>query len=100
MRKSHRHGDEQIVALWEWQRSMKDSHDDMNFTRESLAKITASTLIVYGDRDFLYPIEMGVELYRAIPQSALSVVPNGNHVPIFLDGADEFVRMTRAFFKK
>jgi pimeloyl-ACP methyl ester carboxylesterase len=100
MRKRHKHGDEQIKALWEWQRSMKDSHDDMNFTPPSLAKITASTLIVYGDRDFLYPVEMGVELYRAIPQAALWVVPNGSHVPIFLDGADQFVRITRAFFKR
>jgi pimeloyl-ACP methyl ester carboxylesterase len=100
MRKRHKHGDEQIAALWEWQRGMNNSHDDMNFTPASLAKITASTLVVYGDRDFLYPVEMGVELYRAIPQSALWVVPDGSHVPIFLDGADLFVRMTRAFFMK
>jgi pimeloyl-ACP methyl ester carboxylesterase len=32
IRKRHRLGDEQIVALWEWQRGMKDSYDDMNFT--------------------------------------------------------------------
>jgi pimeloyl-ACP methyl ester carboxylesterase len=51
MRKRHKHGDEQIVDLWDWARGMKDSHDDMNFTPSSLAKITASTLIVYGDRD-------------------------------------------------
>src|ERR1039458_8355454 len=51
MRRRHQLGDEQIVALWEWARSMKDSYDDMNFTPASLARITASTLIVYGDRD-------------------------------------------------
>jgi pimeloyl-ACP methyl ester carboxylesterase len=100
MRKRHKLGDEQIVALWEWQRGMKDSHDDMNFTPASLANITASTLIVYGDRDFLYPVEMGVELYRSIPRSALWIVPNGGHVPIFLDGADQFVRLTTEFFTK
>jgi pimeloyl-ACP methyl ester carboxylesterase len=32
MRKPHKLGDEQIVALWNWQRGMKDSYDDMNFT--------------------------------------------------------------------
>lgn len=41
---------------------MKDSYDDMNFTPASLARITASTLIVYGDRDPLYPVEMAVEM--------------------------------------
>ncbi|MGA9389325.1 MAG: alpha/beta hydrolase [Candidatus Sulfotelmatobacter sp.] len=98
MRQRHRLGDEQIIALWDWQRGMRDSQDDMNFTPPSLAKITASTLIVYGDRDPLYPIEMGVEMYRAIPRSALWTVPNGGHAPVFLDAADEFVRKTLTFF--
>jgi pimeloyl-ACP methyl ester carboxylesterase len=31
MRKRHKLGDEQISAIWEWQREMKDSYDDMNF---------------------------------------------------------------------
>jgi pimeloyl-ACP methyl ester carboxylesterase len=100
MRKRHKHGDEQIRAIWEWARAMADSHDDMNFTPTSLSKITASTLIVYGDRDFLYPVEMGVEMYRAIPHSALSVVPNGGHGPVFLDAAPQFVQTSLAFFRK
>src|SRR5271155_708118 len=39
MRERHKLGDEQIVALWEWQRGMKDSYDDMNLTPPSLARI-------------------------------------------------------------
>lgn len=54
---------------------MKDSYDDMNFTSHVLARITASTLIVYGDRDFHDPVEMAVEMDRAIPGSALWIVP-------------------------
>jgi hypothetical protein len=30
MRKRHRLGDDQILALSEWQRGMKDSYDEMN----------------------------------------------------------------------
>ncbi len=97
MRKRHKLGDNQIIALWEWQRDMKDSFDDMNFTAASLSTITASTLIVYGDRDFLYPVEMGVEMYRAIPRSALWVVPNGGHGPVFLDAAPLFARTALGF---
>ena len=100
MRKRHKHGDDQIMALWEWQRGMKDSYDDMNFTPPSLARITASTLIVYGDRDFLYPVEMAVEMFRAIPRSALWVVPNGSHGPVFGDVISQFVQTTLAFFRK
>jgi len=100
MRKRHKHGDEQIIALWEWSRSMKDSYDDMNFTPPLLSKITAPTLIVYGDRDFLYPVEMAVEMYRAIPNSALWVVPNGGHGPVFLHAAPLFAQTALAFLKK
>jgi pimeloyl-ACP methyl ester carboxylesterase len=99
MRKRHKLGDEQIIALWEWQRGMKDSHDDMNFTPPLLAKIKASTLIVYGDRDSLYPVEMALEMYRAIAKSALWVVPNGGHGPVFVDAAAQFVQTTLAFFR-
>jgi pimeloyl-ACP methyl ester carboxylesterase len=99
MRQRHKLGDDQIVALRQWPHDLSKSYDDMNFTPPQLGTIQASTLIVYGDRDFLYPVEMGVEMYRSIPNSALWVVPNGGHGPIFLDAAPQFVQMTRAFFR-
>jgi pimeloyl-ACP methyl ester carboxylesterase len=99
MRKRHMHGDQQILAIWEWLRGMADSYDDMNFTPPSLSRITALTLIVYGDRDFLYPIEMAVDMYRAIPRSTLWVVPNGGHGPVFLDAAPHFVKTALAFLR-
>lgn len=99
MRKRHRLGDGQIVALWQWQRGMKDSYDDMNFTPPLLGTIEASTLIIYGDRDFLYPVEMAVEMYRAIPRSALWIVPNGGHGPIFSEAVPQFVQMSLHFLR-
>jgi pimeloyl-ACP methyl ester carboxylesterase len=99
MRKRHPLGDEQIVALWEWQRGMSVSYDDMNFTPPELTRITASTLVVYGDRDFLYPVEMAVDMYRAIPKSALWIVPNGGHGPVFLDAAAQFAQTALTFLR-
>ena len=99
MRKRHHLGVEQIEALWEWQRGMKDNYGDMNFTSPLLSTITASTLIVYGDRDFLYPVEMAVEMYRAIPRSALWVVPNGSHGPVFGDAASRFAETALGFLR-
>jgi pimeloyl-ACP methyl ester carboxylesterase len=99
MRKRHKLGDDQIVALWEWSRGLKDSYDDMNFTPPSLSRIKAPTLIVYGDRDFLYPVEMAVEMYRAIARSALWIVPNSGHGPVFFDAAPQFVQTALAFFR-
>jgi pimeloyl-ACP methyl ester carboxylesterase len=98
MRQRHQRGDEQIRALWEQQHAFKDSYDDMSFTPPQLSRITAATLIVYGDRDPLYPVEMGVSLHRAIPNSALCVVPNAGHGPIFLERAEPFTRTCLDFF--
>ena len=46
MRERHRHGDEQIRALWRIGQGFKDSHHDMSFTPPLLATIRARTLIV------------------------------------------------------
>lgn len=97
MRSRHHLGDDQIRALWRYARAFADDRDDMNFTADALAKITARTLIVHGDRDPLYPVELAVELLRGIPNASLWVVPNGGHGPIFGDQAAPFVRTATAF---
>jgi pimeloyl-ACP methyl ester carboxylesterase len=97
MRRWHKHGDEQIRGLWKMANAFKDSYDDMNFTPPYLSTIRARTLIVHGDRDPLYPIDMAIELYNSIPESYLWVIPNGGHGPIFGDMADEFARKSLAF---
>lgn len=97
MRSRHHRGDDQIRALWRHAREFADDRDDMNFTAASLSRITARALIVHGDRDPLYPVELAVELLRGIPNSALCVVPNGGHGPIFGEQAAPFVRMAAAF---
>ena len=95
MRGRHVHGDAQIRALWQAMRSLADSTDDVNFRAADLARIRARTLVVYGDRDPLYPLEYGVELYRGIPDASLWVVPGGGHGPIAGENTEEFTR--RAF---
>jgi pimeloyl-ACP methyl ester carboxylesterase len=97
MRSRHKHGDDQIRALWRHARGFADDRQDMNFDAASLAAITARVLVVHGDRDPLYPVELAVELYRAIHASALWVVPNGGHGPIFGDLAGPFVTTAATF---
>lgn len=67
----HPGGDEQIKALLASTSAFADSYDDMNFTPPYLATIKARTLIVQGDRDPLYPVEISVGMAKAIPQSSL-----------------------------
>jgi pimeloyl-ACP methyl ester carboxylesterase len=97
LRQRHVHGDDQIRALWEMTRGFATSYDDMAFTPPLLATIRARTLVVHGDRDPLYPVELGVELFRSIPDAALWIVPNGGHGPIFGATAPRFVETATAF---
>jgi len=97
MRQWHTQGDDQIRSLWQQGVDFATSHDDMNFTARTLVAISARTLIVHGDRDPLYPVELAVELYRGIPNSALWVVPQGGHGPIFGQQAPAFAAAALAF---
>ena len=97
MRARHKHGDDQIRALFTHGRAFADDREDMNFNAALLSKITARTLIVHGDRDPLYPVELAVELLRGIPNAALWVVPKGGHGPIFGDQAAPFVDVVKKF---
>jgi pimeloyl-ACP methyl ester carboxylesterase len=82
LRAIHRHGDEQIRALYSWVASLASDETDMVFTPPQLARITAPTLVVHGDRDYCFPPSMALEIFDAIPRAYLWVVPNGGHVPI------------------
>ena len=97
----HARGAEQARELAEQFYAFKDSYEDMSFTPPHLATITAQTLIVHGDRDEYFPVEMAFEQYHAIPNSYLWVFPNAGHPPyvgsdhglaIFSETAREFLR--------
>jgi len=99
MRQWHKHGDDQIRALWRMGNAFKDNYTDMNFTPPYLSTIKAGTLIVHGDRDPLYPVHLAMQMYEAIPHSYLWIIPNGGHGPIFGDMADLFVKTALAFLR-
>jgi pimeloyl-ACP methyl ester carboxylesterase len=90
-------GDDQARGLMRQMRGFATSYDDMNLTPADLARIRARTLIIHGDRDEFFPIDVPVTLYKAIPTSQLWVVPNGDHVPIHGTRTPEFVRVATAF---
>jgi pimeloyl-ACP methyl ester carboxylesterase len=95
MRERHRR-ERQLDLLLAQVHAFADG-DDPNFTAAELGRITAPTLIVFGDRDPLYPVSLGVELHDAIRRSWLWVVPNGGHGPVFGAQAPLFVETAMAF---
>ena len=99
MRTLHAHGDEQIERLWKLPARLAEPAIDMSFTLDLLSRITARTLIVAGDRDPFYSVELAVELYRNIPRSSLWVVPDALHIPVFLAEREAFVRTATSFLR-
>ena len=99
LRSVHRYGDQQIRALFDQMSGFKDSYEDMNFTAPYLSRITARTLIMQGDRDRFVPVSVGIELYDAIPNSYLWIVPNMDHLAMWGPIQDHFVCTATAFLK-
>ncbi len=82
-RECAKRGDEQIRQLITQFNALHENYDDMNFTAQRLSAITARTLVVHGDRDNFFPVEIPVSIYRSIPDAALWIIPGGDHVPVY-----------------
>jgi pimeloyl-ACP methyl ester carboxylesterase len=100
LRQRHAGGDVQIKALMASTKAFAETYDDMNFTPPLLSTIQARTLLVQGDRDPLYPVELSVEMAKAIPKSRLWIIPNGGHGPIIGERWAEFLKMAGAFLQE
>ncbi len=100
LRQRHVYGDEQIRDLLTQFHNFKDSYDDMNLTQSDLSTITARTLIVHGDRDPFFPVSIPVEMYAAIPDSSLWIIPNGDHVELLTNLETEFSRTVLKFLRR
>lgn len=95
MRKIHLLGDDQIKMLWQQAKAFCDSRDDLTLTNSDLSKIKAKTLIIQGDRDPFYPVEISVEMYRQIPNASLWIIPNGGHVSLTETWLKPFLDMVK-----
>lgn len=51
----------------------------MAYTTADLAKITAPTLMLVGDRETALPVEEAVAAYRTLPRGELGVIPDAEH---------------------
>jgi pimeloyl-ACP methyl ester carboxylesterase len=100
LRRRHPGGDAQIQALLASAQAFADSYDDLSFTPPHLSTIRARTLIVQGDRDPLYPVDLSVEMAKAIPLSSLWIVPNSGHGPVIGERWPEFLKTALGFLRE
>jgi pimeloyl-ACP methyl ester carboxylesterase len=100
LRRRHPGGDAQIRAILASTKSFATSYDDLNFTPPLLSTIQARAFIIQGDRDPLYPVELSLEMARAIPNSRLWIIPNAGHGPVIGDRWPEFIKTSSAFLQE
>jgi len=72
----------------------------MNFTSPYLSTIKSPTLIIHGDRDNFFSVDIPVNSYKSIPNSYLWIVPNFGHSSIDKNSiwADAFLKVVNKFF--
>lgn len=90
-------GAAQVDGLLRRFNGLKDNHDDIRLSPRELGAIQARTLVIHGDRDEFFPVAIPVEVYEAIPDARLWIVPGGDHVPIYGDNAAPFMATVLRF---
>jgi pimeloyl-ACP methyl ester carboxylesterase len=78
-----------------WQAARQLLREDV---RPHLERISAPTLLVWGDRDYLVPPKHGPLLREAIPDARLLLLPGAGHVPME-DRPEAFNAAVAAFLR-
>lgn len=74
-------------------------YGDPSLTPDELQKISARTLVVHGDNDFV-PVSQAWEIFQSIPNAHIWISPNTGHMPhIGKDNASIFLKITLDFLK-
>lgn len=72
-------GDDQLRALLSQLRRLADNPEDYTLSGAQLAGISTRTMLVWADRDEFYPMGVALELYQALPDASLMVLPGHGH---------------------
>jgi len=66
--------------------------------KASLSKLSLPTLLVWGDKDLLFPMDVGEDLHRSIPGSRLQVIHGSGHIPMW-ETPDEVYKAILSFLE-
>jgi len=78
----HPGGENQVRQLWR-AGVLGALAADFDMPDSVVAGIRARTLIVQGDRDEIFPIDVPLDMYRRIPRAQLWIIPNTTHNSIY-----------------
>lgn len=97
------HGPYRGAGYWQTLRTafleFTNRPDELPFTPATLSMIGCPVLVLHGDRDEFFPVDVPVALYRALPDAELCILPNTAHdLPI--QEPDLFVHVVRKFLAR
>ncbi|MBI4659736.1 MAG: alpha/beta hydrolase [Verrucomicrobia bacterium] len=78
----HPAGEVQVQQLWR-EGVASALGNDFGIPDELLAAIRARTLVIQGDRDDYFPLDVPLDLYRKIQKAQLWIIPNTTHATVF-----------------
>ena len=67
------------LVLAAWLGLAENPHRDDFPEAEELASIQAPFLVLHGDRDRFFPVEVATTLYRSLPDAELCILPDTGH---------------------
>ena len=84
-------------TTWVLYSTFKNADQALAF-QEDLSRIHHPTLLIWGDRDLVFPLSVGQELQQAIPGSLLKPVRGSGHIPMW-EAPDEVNQAILDFLK-
>lgn len=105
----HPGGDEQTKRLYDELFSLLLTHNNFDIYASEFQDSNMRTLIIMGDNDPYFKPEYAVEMYNAIPNSKLWIIPDQGHLPfrkdwggskttekIFVDEIEKFINSNKS----
>ncbi len=95
--KEHGAEKQMLLARQFWQ-TREPSNGDPSFTPDILGTIKADWLVIQGDDEPIFPLQIALDMHQYIPNSRLWIVPNGGHLPHLESNIQpEFLRVSLEF---
>ncbi len=83
LRENHVSDKAQFQSLLAHFQRIANTPNILNLSTEQLGRATAKTLIIHGDSDAYFPVDIPIHLYQTMPNASLMILPNTGHGNIF-----------------
>ncbi|HSB05804.1 MAG TPA: alpha/beta hydrolase [Thermodesulfobacteriota bacterium] len=69
-------------TTWVLSSTLRNAGEALKF-KSQLSKISAPTLVIWGEKDLIFPLSVGESLHQDIPISTFKVIEKSGHIPMW-----------------